>query len=117
MQPSRTHCQVAAGYSRALDLQGTSSKRPASGVAEGHGGQKVVKADPDAVFSADALRQHLGNYKGQASSDRGVYMKNCEAGPRGLQLFGSMELLSLGAMKTFGANRLLGWVCLWRLRL
>jgi len=65
----------------------------------------VVKADPDAVFSADALRQHLGNYKGQASSDRGVYMKNCEAGPRGLQLFGSMELLSLGAMKTFGANR------------
>jgi hypothetical protein len=64
-----------------------------------------IKVDPDTVFLANGMRRHLKKYKGELVSGNGVYLKNCEAGPRGLQLFGSVEVLSSGAVSSLGANR------------
>lgn len=65
----------------------------------------TLKADPDAVFIPEALKTHLGKYASQIAGGKGVYLKNCEGGPRGLQLFGSIELLSSQAVINLGANR------------
>lgn len=61
----------------------------------------VVKVDPDAVFLPSRLRQHLAEprFAGPAKSAIGAYLKNCAAGPRGLQLFGSIEVLTRNAVQ------------------
>jgi len=60
----------------------------------------VVKLDPDAVFFPARLRERLAknipNIEGP-----GAYVKNCEHGPRGLGLFGSIEILSSSAVRTY----------------
>jgi len=60
----------------------------------------VVKADPDCVFVPSKLRQHLREpqFASPANVGTGVYLKNCAAGPRGLQLFGSIEVVSKNAV-------------------
>lgn len=66
----------------------------------------VVKADPDAVFVPKRLTERLEKYESQAQAGgAGIYLKNCAAGARDLQLFGSVEVLSQLAVTTFGANR------------
>jgi len=65
----------------------------------------LIKADPDTVFFADSLKRHLKQYDGQRQSGNGVYLRNCQAGPRGLQLFGSVEVVSSTAAKTLGVNK------------
>uniref|UniRef100_A0A7S4SJF3 Uncharacterized protein n=1 Tax=Alexandrium monilatum TaxID=311494 RepID=A0A7S4SJF3_9DINO len=66
----------------------------------------VVKADPDCVFVVHRLKSHLAEpqFAVPAASPRGTYLKNCAAGPRGLQLFGSIEVLSRNAVQTLKAN-------------
>lgn len=70
------------------------------------GHEWVVKADPDCVFVTGRLRSHLSQpqFSGPAQGPLGVYLKNCAGGPRGLQLFGSMEVLSRNAVQTMKNN-------------
>jgi len=66
----------------------------------------VVKADPDCVFVPSRLRDHLAQpqFSSAGSAPLGAYLKNCAAGPRGLQLFGSIEVLSKNAVQTLMTN-------------
>jgi len=61
----------------------------------------VVKADPDCVFVPGRLKSHLAEprFDGPAKAPLGAYLKNCAAGPRGLQLFGAIEVLSRNAVR------------------
>lgn len=63
----------------------------------------VVKLDPDTVFFPRRLRQHLRT-QNPAAFGRGVYLKNCPSAPRGLGLFGSMEVLSREAVSAFSST-------------
>lgn len=54
--------------------------------------QWTVKADPDAVFLPNRLRQQLLGSDGRAS----VYLNNCDQG-----LHGPLEVISLGGMRAF----------------
>mmetsp|Transcript_11558 Transcript_11558/g.41222 ORF Transcript_11558/g.41222 Transcript_11558/m.41222 type:complete len:623 (+) Transcript_11558:74-1942(+) len=65
----------------------------------------IVKADPDAVFLPNAMKQVLEKFENLEGTEQGFYLKNCEAGPRNLQLFGSIELLTHDAVSTLGDNR------------
>jgi hypothetical protein len=67
----------------------------------------VVKVDPDTVFLPDKLSAHLDvpNIRGPASKGNGVYLKNCQAGARNLQLYGSLEVLSKRAVTQYGRGR------------
>jgi hypothetical protein len=54
----------------------------------------LVKADPDAVFFPDRIRNHLRDHTGQAT-----YFVNCNMG--GWKLFGSIEAFSKEAMRRY----------------
>lgn len=61
----------------------------------------LVKLDPDAVFFPDRLREHLKDH-----TPSNVYFTNCNIGiPR---LYGSIEVFSQQAMKTYSYN---SWKC------
>jgi len=64
----------------------------------------VVKVDPDTVFFPDRLRLHVS-----AHQDTNTYFTNCQPEestyPR---LFGSLEVFSKEAMKTYSSNK---WRC------
>jgi hypothetical protein len=61
----------------------------------------VVKADPDAVLVPTALQDIL-HHKGYAA-DQPILFRNCPGGPRGLELFGSLEVVSRTGVATYAA--------------
>ncbi|CAK0836926.1 unnamed protein product [Prorocentrum cordatum] len=61
----------------------------------------VVKADPDAVLVPTALQDIL-HQKGYAA-DQPTLFRNCPGGPRGLELFGSLEVVSRTGLSTYAA--------------
>lgn len=63
----------------------------------------TVKVDPDTVFLPARLRKHLDDHRirKSASGENGVYLRNCQGGPNGLQLFGSLEVLSRRAVSHY----------------
>jgi hypothetical protein len=67
----------------------------------------VVKADPDTVFLAERLSMHLDapHIRGPGSTGTGAYLKNCQGGDRGLQLYGALEVLSKLAVTQYGHAR------------
>lgn len=65
----------------------------------------TLKADPDAVFLAPLLIKHLEQFSSQLQYGAGIYLKNCRDGPRALELFGSVEIVSTLGVTTLGANR------------
>jgi len=56
----------------------------------------VVKVDPDAVFFPDRLRKHMEPRVGQS-----VYVPNCGKWASGPKLYGSMEVFSVEALRTY----------------
>jgi len=63
----------------------------------------IVKADPDTVLVPERLRQHLSYHKG---SER-MYVKNCQKyqGAGWPAMFGSLEVLSRGALQSYFASQ------------
>lgn len=65
----------------------------------------TVKVDPDAVFLPERLKKHLQEKGYPGNVAEGVYIRNCPSGPRGLQLFGSIEVVSKNAVLKYAATK------------
>ncbi|CAK0901043.1 unnamed protein product, partial [Prorocentrum cordatum] len=69
----------------------------------------IVKVDPDTVFFPYRLQRSLVHY-GQGVA---AYLRNCPGGPRGLEMFGAMEVISSRGLDAYRA----GWTqCVERLQ-
>lgn len=61
----------------------------------------AVKVDPDTVFFPDRLRLHVSPHQGAS-----LYLLNCQpAESKVPQLFGSLEVYSVEAIKNYGSNK------------
>lgn len=67
----------------------------------------VIKADPDTVFLPERLSKHLSEpqFKSPADTGNGVYLKNCQGGDRGLELYGALEVVSRRSVSQYGRAR------------
>jgi len=67
----------------------------------------TIKVDPDTVLLPDRLRSRLVSdvqLRSGKGDGAGVYVKNCENGPQGLGLFGSIEMVSREGVDTYAAQ-------------